>query len=207
MIECIQTAFAQEESMPEARPLPPPRHDGPLSFEKALMQRRSTRTFQVTPLTPEQISQLLWAAQGQIGDHRTAPSAGALYPIELYTVESDGVYHYQPAEHNLVTHSSEDCRSGLYTAALEQDSIRKAPFIIVISGVYRRIEVKYGVSRGPRYVQMEAGHVAQNILLQAVALGLGAVAVGAFHDAKVHKLLQLPPDYKPLYLVPVGHPA
>lgn len=193
--------------MPEARPLPPPRHDSQFGFEEALVQRRSARTFQKTPLTQAQISQLLWAAQGQLDDHRTAPSAGALYPMELYTVEPEGVFHYLPADHSLARFNSDDSRSGLYTASLEQDSIRKAPFIIVICGVYQRIEVKYGVSRGPRYVHMEAGHVAQNILLQAVALGLGAVPVGAFHDAQVHKLLRLPSDHKPLYLVPVGYAA
>lgn len=193
--------------MPEARRLPPPRFESQLSFEESLYRRRSVRSFQKTPLTPEQISQLLWAAQGQIEDHRTAPSAGALYAIELYTVEPDGIFHYQIADHSLIKASSGDFRPGLYTASLEQDSIRKAPFIIVICGVYQRIEVKYGVSRGPRYVHMEAGHVAQNILLQSVALGLGAVPVGAFHDIQVHKLLQLPQDHKPLYLIPIGHPA
>jgi SagB-type dehydrogenase family enzyme len=193
--------------MPEARPLPPPRHDSQLSFEKALIQRRSVRTFLKTPLTPEHISQLLWSAQGQIEDHRTAPSAGALYPLELYTVESEGIFHYQGADHSLLPISGHDCRQGLFVASLEQESIAKAPFIIVICGVYQRIEVKYGVSRGPRYVHMEAGHVAQNILLQAVTLGLGAVPVGAFHDAQVHKHLHLPQDHKPLYLVPVGHRA
>lgn len=193
--------------MPEARPLPPPRHDSELSFEKALIQRRSVRTFRKSRLTPEQISQLLWAGQGQIEDHRTAPSAGALYPLELYTIEPEGIFHYLVAEHSLQPVSQQDCRPGLFTASLEQDSVGKAPFIILVCGVYQRIEVKYGVSRGPRYVHMEAGHVAQNILLQAVALGLAAVPVGAFHDTQVHKLLQLPVDHKPLYLIPVGHPA
>jgi SagB-type dehydrogenase family enzyme len=193
--------------MPEAKPLPPPRFDSQLSFEEALIQRRSVRSFQSTPLTQEQISQLLWAAQGQIDDHRTAPSAGALYPLELYTIEPEGISHYLPVDHSLVKISSRDCRAGLYNASLEQDSVHTAPFIIVICGVYQRIEVKYGVSRGPRYVQMEAGHAAQNILLQAVTLGLGAVPVGAFHDTQVHKLLELPPDHRPLYLVPTGHPA
>jgi SagB-type dehydrogenase family enzyme len=193
--------------MPEARPLPPPRHDSQISFEEALFQRRSARSFLKTSLTKVQISQLLWAAQGQLSDHRTAPSAGALYPMELYTVESEGVFHYQPADHSLAQISSDDSRTGLYTASLEQDSILKAPFIIVICGVYQRIEIKYGVSRGPRYVHMEAGHVAQNILLQAVTLGLGAVPVGAFQDAQVHKILGLPTDHKPLYLVPVGYIA
>lgn len=193
--------------MPEARPLPPPRTNSQLSFEEVLVQRRSVRTFQKTPLTSEQISQLLWAAQGQIEDHRTAPSAGALYPLELYTVEPDGVSHYLSDDHCLIRTSSHDCRPGLFTASLEQDVVGQSPFMIVICGVYQRIEVKYGVSRGPRYVHMEAGHVAQNILLQAISLGLGAVPVGAFHDAQVHKLLNLPPDHKPVYFIPTGHPA
>jgi SagB-type dehydrogenase family enzyme len=178
-----------------------------MSFAKALAQRRSVRTFHKTPVTADQISQLLWAAQGQMEDHRTAPSAGALYPLELYTVEQGGIFHYIPADHSLIQISSEDLRPELFTASLEQDSVRKAPLIIVVCGVYQRIEVKYGVSRGPRYVYMEAGHVVQNILLQAVNLELGAVPVGAFHDTQVHKLLDVPADHKPLYLVPIGHPA
>lgn len=193
--------------MSEARQLPLPRHDSRLSFAESLVQRRSVRTYQKTSLTADQISQLLWAAQGQIEDHRPAPSAGALYPLELYTVEPEGIYHYIPADHSLIKLGSGDHRPELFTASLEQDSVRKAPLIIVICGVYHRIEVKYGVSRGPRYVHMEAGHVAQNILLQAVNLGLGAVPVGAFHDAQVHKQLAVPADHKPLYLIPVGYPA
>ena len=193
--------------MSEARPLPPPRFDSQQSLGDTLAQRRSVRTFQKTPLTADQISQLLWAAQGYLEDHRTAPSAGALYPLELYTVEAEGIFHYLPSEHGLIMLSSEDRRPELFIASLEQDCVRKAPLIIVICGVYQRIEVKYGVSRGPRYVHMEAGHVAQNILLQAVSLGLGAVPVGAFHDSQVHKLLKVPDDHKPLYLVPVGYPA
>jgi SagB-type dehydrogenase family enzyme len=127
--------------------------------------------------------------------------------LELYTVEPEGIFHFDPLSHSLIKLTSEDRRPELFTASLEQDSVRKAPLIIVICGVYQRIEVKYGVSRGPRYVHMEAGHVAQNILLQAVNLKLGAVPVGAFHDTQVHKLLEVPADHKPLYLVPVGYPV
>jgi SagB-type dehydrogenase family enzyme len=136
---------------------------------------------------------------------RTAPSAGALYPLELYVATAGGFYHYEPSEHRLDLHSEGDLRPVLYRASLAQDSVREAPAVFVIAAVYERTERKYGRERAPRYVHLEAGHAAQNILLQAVALGLGGVPIGAFQDEQVQMVFSLPRDHRPLYLIPIGH--
>jgi SagB-type dehydrogenase family enzyme len=189
-------------------PLPAPRLDGPLSLEQTLHERRSVRGFSQETLSLEEISQLLWAAQGitDPSGKRTAPSAGALYPLELYVVSGDGFYHYRPAGHLLLLKSRDDLRPALYRAALQQEAVLHAPTVFVITAVYERTEAKYGPQRSPRYVHLEAGHAAQNLLLQAVALGLGSVPIGAFADDQVQAALNLPGDHAPLYLIPVGHP-
>lgn len=195
---------------PEPEPrLPEPRLQGTLSLEEALSQRRSIRSFGVETLTMAELGQLLWAAQGFTTDSglRTAPSAGALYPLEVYAVTPDGVYHYLPQGHRLVPLVMEDVRPDLAAAALRQSSVAGAPAVIVIAAVYARTAKKYGQTRSERYVALEAGHAAQNVLLQAVALSLGAVPVGAFDDARVQGVLGLPADHQPLYLIPVGHPG
>jgi SagB-type dehydrogenase family enzyme len=200
--------FPMEIVMEEETMLPDPRIDGPLSLEAALQGRRSVRAFTTEKLSLDDISQLLWSAQG-ITDprgYRTAPSAGALYPLELYLVMDDGLFHYQVQSHTLAQLREEDLREKVFAAALRQEAILQAPVTIVITAVYARIEVKYGRARGPRYVHMEVGHAAQNILLQSVALGLGAVPIGAFEDERVQSVLGLPADHMPLYLIPVGHP-
>lgn len=188
-------------------PLPTPGQRGEVSLEEALTRRRSIREFTEEGLTPAEISQLLWAAQGVTDPRgfRTAPSAGALYPLELYVATGEGVYHYSPQSHRLATLSPEDRRLRLWEAGLKQDALREAPVIIVIAAVYARTEAKYG-PRAERYVHLEAGHAAQNILLQATTLDLGAVPIGAFYDQKVQEVLALPSDHEPLYLIPVGHP-
>jgi SagB-type dehydrogenase family enzyme len=194
---------------PEARlALPPPRATGLLSLEEALARRRSVREFSDESLTLAEISQLVWAAQGVTSQYgfRTAPSAGALYPLEVYVVTADGTYHYLPADHALNLVAAGDLRPGLWQVALRQEAVRQAPAVFVIAAVYERTERKYGPGRTPRYVQLEAGHAAQNLLLQAVALDLGAVPIGAFDDAGVQATLSLPADHRPLYLIPVGHP-
>jgi SagB-type dehydrogenase family enzyme len=179
-----------------------------MSLEETLARRRSVREFSDKPLSDQDVSQLLWAAQGITHPEglRTAPSAGALYPLELYLVNAAGFYRYDPQRHKLQRRSERDLRSALYRAALEQDSVRDAPAVFVITAIYGRTARKYGDVRSPRYVHMEAGHAAQNLLLQAVALGLGAVPVGAFNDAQVQKLLGLAVEEQPLYLIPTGHP-
>jgi len=187
--------------------LPEPRLEGELSLEETLAQRRSVRSFTAEQLTLEEISQLLWAAQGLTTSWggRTAPSAGALYPLEVYVATADGLYHYAPQGHRAIVVSQADLRLKLWEVALEQDAIRDAPAVFVITAVYERTAKKYG-ERAERYVKLEAGHACQNILLQAVALDLGAVPIGAFYDDQVQAALSLPPDHEPLYLIPVGHP-
>jgi SagB-type dehydrogenase family enzyme len=156
----------------------------------------------------DELGQLLWAAQGLTSSagQRTAPSAGGLYPLELYGVTRDCVYHYAPPGHRLNEHVRGDLRSGLWLAAWRQDAVKNAAAVIVITGVYARTALKYGEERAMRYVHLEAGHAAQNILLQAVALKLGAVTLGAFEDDRVIQALALPSDHAPLYLIPIGHP-
>jgi SagB-type dehydrogenase family enzyme len=158
------------------------------------------------------IGQLLWATQGTTrGGHRTAPSAGALYPLEAYLVASrveglaPGVYRYEPAAHRLVRLAAGDRSGDLARAAFGQDWLGEAAAIVVLAAVEQRTTAKYG-RRGVRYVRMEAGHAAQNVLLQAAALGIGATPVGAFDDARVHKVLGLDAAEQPLYLLPVGRP-
>ncbi len=188
--------------------LPSPSQNGGMSLTEALARRRSVRAFSDQPLTDQQLSQLLWAAQG-ITDregHRTAPSAGALYPLEVYVATATGVYHYEPRARQLSRILDRDTRPALYQAALRQEVIREAPAMFVIAAVYGRTEQRYGKERGTRYVHLEAGHATQNVLLQAAGLGLGAVPIGSFSDAEIQTVLTLPEDHAPLYLIPIGKP-
>jgi SagB-type dehydrogenase family enzyme len=188
--------------------LPTPEQKGKMSVEEALARRRSVREFTRESLTERELSQLLWAAQGITHPDglRTAPSAGALYPLEIYVGSASGFYHYEPRPHRLIQLSDRDLRAAVRRAALDQEAITQAPAVFVIAAVYERTSRKYGAARTPRYVHMEAGHVAQNLLLEAVALGLGGVTIGAFEDDVVQNALALPADHRPLYLIPVGHP-
>jgi SagB-type dehydrogenase family enzyme len=198
----------------QLRELPAPILKAAHSLEHALAARRSVREYGPAKLTRRELGQLLWAAQGiteRMG-LRTAPSAGALYPLELYVVAGDvsdveaGVYHYEPGDHALALRAAGDCRAVLATAALGQECVGRAPAIIIVAAVYARTTGKYG-DRGRRYVHMEAGHAAQNVCLQAAALGLAGVVVGAFDDREVKRVAGLPPREEPLALFPVGHPA
>jgi len=192
--------------------LPEPSYDSDVSIEQSMLQRRSIRSYTSEPLTLQEVSQLLlWAAQGitdSLG-RRTAPSAGALYPLEIYVVAgnaqdlSPGVYKYKPGPHRLERVMEGDIREELSAAALAQHSVRAGAVSFIITAVYERTTVKYG-DRGIRYVHLEAGHAAQNLCLQATALGLGSVTVGAFDDEKVAEALNLPVDEQPLYIIPVG---
>jgi SagB-type dehydrogenase family enzyme len=185
--------------------LPPPQLESDVSLEAALLGRASVRDFEGHPVTAEQLGQLLWAAQGRTREWggRTAPSAGRKYPLELYAVDADGLFHYLPAEHQLEQTATADLRAALGETG--QSFIGDAPLIVVIAGVFARTEEKYG-ERAERYVKLEAGHACQGLLLQAVALGLGAAPIGAFDDAAVQAALGLPADHEPLYLVLVGSP-
>jgi len=191
--------------------LPAPEFDGNTSVEQALLERRSVREYRDEPLSLPEIGQLLWAAQGitSPSGKRTAPSAGALYPLELYLVAGNvedlrvGIYKYLPHDHALKEITTGDKRSDLTNAALKQESILKAPAMIVLSAVYERTRVKYG-DRGDRYVHMEIGFAAQNIYLQAEALELGTVFIGAFYDDSVKKILGMQDDEQALGIMPFG---
>lgn len=188
--------------------LPDVRRDSSVSLETTLAQRRSVREFTNRSLDSEELSQLLWAMQGLTrgGAGRTNPSAGALYPLEIYVVTARGLYHYLPAGHRIEQLSTEDLRGALSDAALGQEAVRDAPAVFVICGVFPRTEAKYG-DRAERYVHLEAGHVGQSLLLQAVALDLGGVPVGAFSDEEIQDVLGLADDHEPVYLVPIGDPG
>ena len=193
--------------------LPEPRRDSPTSIESVLWRRRSVREFDNQPLALPAVSQLLWAAQGMTDPtrKRTAPSAGALYPLEVFLVAGTvaelpaGVYRYRPEGHDLLPVARGDLRAKLATAALGQDWLAQAPATIVLAAVYERVARKYR-QRAERYVHMEAGHAGQNVHLQAVALDLGTVVVGAFDDAEVKHVLSLAANEEPLYLMPLGKP-
>ncbi|MGQ9552687.1 MAG: SagB/ThcOx family dehydrogenase [Anaerolineae bacterium] len=185
--------------------LPPPDSEGGIPLTQALAKRRSLREYGLRALSMQELSQLLWATQG-ITDwrgFRTAPSAGATYPLEVYLATGDGLFHYEPQGHQLRRLGQQDLRSALAGAALQQGWVREAPAVFIFTAVAERTSRRYG-QRAERYINMEIGHAAQNLLLQAVALGLGGVPVGAFEDDKVAKVLALPKDEAPLYIVPVG---
>jgi SagB-type dehydrogenase family enzyme len=180
-----------------------------MPLDAALEERRSQRSFSEGGLTPEQVSQLLWAAQGVTEPSkgfRTSPSAGALYPLEVYMLEEGVLYHYLPGSHSIEPVSRGIDKARLTEAAAGQQSVAEAPVVFVIAAVFERTRAKYG-ERADRYAQMEAGHAAQNLLLEAVSLGLGAVPVGAFDEKTTKDVLSLPHDVSPLYLIPVGKPA
>ncbi len=186
--------------------LPAPKRKGTTSLEEGIAKRKSIRSFQKKDLTIEQISQLLFSAQGITHDGlRAAPSAGATYPLEIYVVKSDGVFRYVPQDHKLELTVEGDKRTHLSLAALGQMFIAQAPVDIVIAAVYGRTSWRYG-ERAERYVHIEVGHAAENIHLQAVAMGLGSVPVGAFSDSQVKNVLSLPKDHEPLYIIPIGYP-
>ena len=188
--------------------LPAPATDSNFSVERAINERMSIRSYKDAPLTLKEVSQLLWASQGIVASGRRAsPSAGATYPLEIFFIAGKveglkpGLYKYRNKEHSLELLKEGDMRKGLCAAALNQDMILKAPATLVVTAVFERTRARYG-ARTERYVHMEAGHVGENIMLQATALGLGTVPVGAFNDAEVKKVLEIKEE--PLYLFPVG---
>jgi len=206
--------------------LPSPQLEGKVSVEETIAKRRSVRRYRLESLTLSQLSQILWSAQGitGVGKIRAAPSAGAIYPLEIFAVIGKqamiviaseakqsssredlpaGIYHYEIDSHSLRLHLQGDLRLDLARAALDQGFIAEAPVDIVICAIYPRTSYTYG-RRGERYVHMEVGHVGENIHLQTVALGLATVEVGAFDDEEVRKVLGLEEQIKPLYIMPLG---
>lgn len=198
----------------EAVKLPEPIRNGDMPLEQALQERRTVRSYQNKPMTLRQLSQMLWAAQGETSSDgkRAAPSAGALYPLDVYAVVGAngiadlkaGVYHYQPTAHSLSIVTRGDVRKAVSQVSLYQSWMARAPVNLVITAEYARICGKYG-ERGVRYAMIEAGHVGQNIFLQAEALGIRAGIVGAFDDDGLIRKLNTPDTHRPLLVMPIGH--
>ncbi len=215
MFSIFITPFIAYALSEEEIKLPSPQLEGKMSVEEALARRRSRRVFEDYSLTIEQISQLLWSAQGitekRIG-FRTAPSAGATYPLDIYLVVGKdkvenlkaGVYHYNLHHHSLIIILEGDKRRELARACLRQRFIEDAPVSLIITAEFSRITNRYG-KKGIYYAYMEAGHVGQNVYLQAESLGLGTVVIGAFYEEDVSQALNLPDQHIPLYVMPVGH--
>ena len=197
--------------------LPQPSYKSETSIEEALRRRRSIREYEDKPLTIKHVSQLFWAAQGvtkpdpwlRAGGFKTAPSAGATYPLEIYMVVKEdgveelepGIYHYLPKTHEIELIKKGDYSRELMEAALGQEWVGAAPVNMVITAIYERTTRRYG-DRGIRYVHMEVGHVGENIYLQCMSLGLGCVVIGAFYDDQVKEILGV--DEAPLYIIPIG---
>ncbi len=207
LVTCCPGDVAPGTSPGQVIELPAPDTTGTVPLEQVIAQRRSKRSFTGEPLSLAQIGQLLWSAQGitepQRG-FRAAPSAGALYPLELYVVTADGVYHYQPQGHQARLHMQADRRAALTAACLGQRFVQEAAADFVFTAVFARTRAKYG-QRADQYVHNEVGAASENLCLQAVALGLGSVMVGAFRDDQVSDALNLPTDYAPLLVISVGH--
>jgi SagB-type dehydrogenase family enzyme len=200
----VQGAFAMTTIQ-----LPKPQINKTMYLDQAIAQRRSVRSFTDKQLSQTQISQLLWAAQGiteQKKGYRAAPSAGAIYPLQLYVVKKDGIWQYQPLQHALQLIIKGDMRDKLAQAALGQSPVKNAPISIVITANYKKITAKYH-DRGIMFAHLEAGHAAQNLVLEAVSLGLGGLTVGAFYDKSVARLLNLPRDEDPIYIICIGYKA
>ncbi len=188
--------------------LPPPQTDSDISLESTIAARRSIRSYADRPLPLEKISQLCWSMQGITEEQRNlraSPSAGATYPLELYVATEDGVFRYIPDGHKLVKHMSDDVRGNLRRAALGQEMLEQAPVVFIIAADIRRTAGRYG-ERAKRYVLIEVGHAAQNLLLQAVALELASVPIGAFDDNAIGEAIDLPAEQQAFYLLPVGYP-
>jgi len=177
------------------------------SIETCIQARRSIRSFQDYDLTLQEISNILWAAQGitdTVNNFRTVPSAGATYPLEILIAKKDGLFQYIPQSHSLKKLAHTDLRVDIAKAALAQMFIGNAGIVVIIAAAFERTTWRYG-QRGERYVNNEVGHCAQNIHLEAVALDLGSVPIGAFDDDQIRNILLF--DAEPLYIIPVGKPT
>jgi len=214
MILC--SIFSQPPAAPGADliKLPRPAPKGSVSVEEALTARRTVRLFASRSLDLQQVSQLLWATQGVTDPRelRTAPSAGATYPLEIYLVAGDrgvtglspGVYRYRPGDHALELTLKGDHRTAVAQACLSQSWMAEAPVMAVFAAEFRRCTARYG-DRGVMYTHMEVGFAGENLFLQAEAMGLGAGIVGAFADKALSQTLKLPREHEPLLVMPVGY--
>jgi len=199
--------------------LPEPEKEGGMSVKEAIQKRRSVRDFSDEPLTLKDVSQVLWAAggktvNGMTGPTRSYPSAGGLYPLEIYLVAGNvtglgpGIYRYDWLKNLLVPVRPGDHRGQLAAASWGQDMIKEAPATIVITVRAERVKKRYGQRGVSRYVSMDAGHLGENVHLIAESMGLGTVMVGAFKDSEVAVILGLRGRGEdPVYIMPVGHPA
>jgi SagB-type dehydrogenase family enzyme len=210
-------AMSSADGKEVAMRLPRPETEGTLSVERAIRQRRTVRSFSSQALDLRQLSRLLWAAQGITGRRgikRASPSAGALFPMDVYAVVGEaaiqhlpaGIYHYEAPTHGVSLIAQGDLRQTVARASLSQMWMARAPLNIVITAEYDRARSKYG-RRGARYAMIEAGHIGQNLFLQAEALNLKAGIVGAFHDRDLIHALKIPEAHEPLLVMPVGYAA
>ncbi len=186
-----------------------PKFEGEMSLEESIFNRKSIRSFKDKEIEIEKLSQLLWAAQGENLSKRTVPSAGAIYPIEIYVfLKKKGLYHYHYKKmllkREIEENPNENILRQLAQYCLSQNFIYEAPLNLIICVNYPKITRGYG-ERGKRYALIEVGHCAQNVHLEAVALGLGSVPIGAFRDRKISQLLRLPEDLDPIYIIPIGY--
>jgi len=210
---CILGVFFMNVVDAEYIVLPTANMDSSMSVKQAISERRSVRAFKNEPLTMQELSQLLWSAQGITNKSkglRAAPSAGALYPCELYIVVGNvadlaaGVYKYVIGKHELVKISDGDKRTELASVSLSQMWIATAPATIVVVGIIERISRKYGKAHAPQYVHIEVGAIAENVYLQGRVLGIGTTFVGAFDDNNLKRLLGAPADEEPFAVLPLG---
>jgi len=207
-----KVAAPQEPAKPTERvALSPAAREGGMALHEALARRQSVRDFVDKPISQRELGQLLWAAQGvnRPNGRRTAPSANALYPLELYVATADGFFHYEPREHQLERHSTGDLRPAIAKAARGQKHVPVSAAVFIFAGVFERMTKRYGEAqrqRGSNFVFIEAGHAAQNLLLEVVALNLGAVPMGGFDEGQLQEAVALPSDHRPIYMVAVGFP-
>lgn len=209
------TAFGQSTSAPkeaekprvlDQTALPAPKSKGRMSLEETLAHRRSVRLFTTQSLSLAEIGQLMWAAQGitePTKGLRTSPSAGATYPLDLYAFTREGVARYRPAGHALEWLNRRDERVAV---AGNQDAVKTAPLVVAIVGVPSRVTKRFREPGATRYIHQESGHVAQNLVLQATALGLGGLTIGGGNEGKMKQMLVLPAEQSLLYVIPIGHP-
>lgn len=208
VVLCFTPLFAEQPQAPaktaDRIELPQPSRAGGMSLTEAMARRRSVRTFRATALTPQEISQLLWAAQGITDDkgHRTAPSAHAGYFLHVYVASPEGFFEYIPAGHQLQKLTAKDLRAALSS----QKTVSAAPAVFVITGEFGRGAQGASAELAARFINLEAGHAAQNVLLQATALGLGAVPVGGIDPKQIQSAAPVAAQNTPIYLIPVGHP-
>ena len=203
---CMEPLFKPERPAPTDIVLPPPSPMGGMSLTEALATRRSVRAFTDKAVTMEQISQLCWAAQGitdQPSGGRTAPSAKALYAATIYVVKKDGSFEYLPGPHVLRPLGGAEAIGNL-RGACWQPSVGSAPMTLVLAINVERLKGRCGKD-AEKYSLMEAGHVAQNVLLQATALGLASVPVGGADEAAIARALAIPAPQRPVYLLPIGY--